>query len=55
MTTLDDVTKKEAEQSARQKAAVKLVRLAQEQVLSLTGPDGLLNELAEKWRSSTRR
>jgi hypothetical protein len=37
MTTLDDVTKKKAEQSAEQKAAVELVRLAQEQGPSLTG------------------
>lgn len=40
MTTLNDVAKKQAEQSAEQKAAVELVRLAQEQGLSLTGPDG---------------
>lgn len=45
MTTLNDVTKKKAEQSAEQKAAVELVRLAQEQGLSLTGPDGLLKQL----------
>ena len=39
MTTLDDVAKKkQAEQSAEQQAAVELVRLAQEQGLSLTGP-----------------
>jgi putative transposase len=48
MTTLDDVTKKkQAEQSAEQKAAVELVRLAQEQGLSLTGPDGLLKQLTK--------
>ena len=47
MTTLDDVTKKKAEQSAEQKAAVELVRLAQEQGLSLTGPDGLLKQLTK--------
>jgi len=47
MTTLDDVTKKQAEQSAEQQAAVELVRLAQEQGLSLTGPDGLLKQLAK--------
>ena len=47
MTTLNDVTKKKAEQSAEQKAAVELVRLAQEQGLSLTGPDGLLKQLAK--------
>ena len=44
MTTLDGVTmKKPAEQSAEQRAAAELVRLAQEQGLSLTGPDGLLS------------
>ena len=47
MTTLDDVTKKKAEPSAEQKAAVELVRLAQEQGLSLTGPDGLLKQLTK--------
>jgi transposase-like protein len=48
MTTLDDVTKKkQAEQSAEQQAAVELVRLAQEQGLSLTGPDGLLKQLTK--------
>jgi len=41
--TLDGVTTKEkaGEQSAEQRAAVELVRLAQELGLSLTGPDGL--------------
>ena len=48
MTTLDDVTKKKpAEQSAEQQAAAELVRLAQEQGLSLTGPDGLLKQLTK--------
>ncbi len=48
MTTLNDVTKKKAaEQSAEQQAAVELVRLAQEQVLSLTGPEGLLKQLTK--------
>src|SRR6195952_2186094 len=48
MTTLNDVAKKkQAEQSAEQKAAVELVRLAQEQGLSLTGPDGLLKQLTK--------
>src|SRR3954463_15163863 len=47
MTTLDDVTKKKAEQSAEQQAAVELVRLAKEQGLSLTGPDGLLKQLTK--------
>lgn len=44
MTTLEDVAKKAAEQSAEQQAAVEFVRLAQEQGLSLTGPDGLLKQ-----------
>jgi hypothetical protein len=48
MTTLDDVAKeKQVEQSAEQKAAVELVRLAQAQGLSLTGPDGLLKQLTK--------
>jgi transposase-like protein len=48
MTTLDGVTKKKAaEQSAEARAAVELVRLAQEQGLSLTGPDGLLKQLTK--------
>src|SRR3954471_23908877 len=48
MTTLDGVTKKKpAEQSAEQRAAAELVRLAQEQGLSLTGPDGLLKQLTK--------
>jgi transposase-like protein len=46
--TLDDVTKKNpAEQSAEQQAATELVRLAREQGLSLTGPDGLLKQLTK--------
>src|SRR6188472_3042625 len=47
MTTLNGVTKKKSEQSAEQQAAVELVRLAQEQGLSLTGPDGLLKQLTK--------
>lgn len=48
MTTLEDVVKKKAaEQSAEQQAAVELVGLAQEQGLSLTGPDGLLKQLTK--------
>ena len=48
MTTLDGVAKKtQAEPSAEQKAAAELVRLAQEQGLSLTGPDGLLRQLTK--------
>jgi putative transposase len=46
--TLDDVTKrKPAGQSAEQQAATELVRLAKEQGLSLTGPDGLLKQLTK--------
>ena len=46
--TLNDVAKKKAgEQSAEQQAAAELVRLAQEQGLSLTGPDGLLKQLTK--------
>ena len=48
MTTLDDVAKKkQVEQTADQQAAVELVRLAQEQGLALTGPDGLLKQLTK--------
>jgi putative transposase len=47
-TTLEDVAKKKpAEQSAEQQAALELVRLAKEQGLSLTGPDGLLKQLTK--------
>jgi transposase-like protein len=46
--TLDGVAKKKAgEQSAEQEAAAELVRLAREQGLSLTGPDGLLKQLTK--------
>jgi transposase-like protein len=46
--TLNDVAKKkEVEQSAEQQAAVELVRMAKEQGLSLTGPDGLLKQLTK--------
>ena len=48
MTTLDDVAKKkQADASAEAHAAAELVRLAQEQGLSLTGPDGLLKQLTK--------
>ena len=41
MTTLDDVAKnKQVEQSMEAQAAAELVRLANEQGLSLTGPTG---------------
>jgi transposase-like protein len=45
--TLPDVAgkKKQIEESAEQQAAAELVRLAKEQGLSLTGPDGLLKHL----------
>jgi transposase-like protein len=48
-TTLQDMAakKKAAEQSAEQQAAVELVRLAKEQGLSLTGPDGLLKQFTK--------
>jgi transposase-like protein len=46
--TLGDVTKKKAAQeSAEQLAARELVRQAQEQGLSLTGPDGLLKQFTK--------
>ena len=46
--TLNDVTKKkDVENSAEAQAAVELVRLAREQGLSLTGPDGLLKQLTK--------
>jgi putative transposase len=46
--TLNDVTKKkDAENSAEAQAAVELVRLAREQGLSLTGPDGLLKQFTK--------
>ena len=46
--TLDGVTKKKpAEQSAEQQAAAELVRMAKEQGLSLTGPEGLLKQLTK--------
>jgi putative transposase len=47
-TTLNGVAKKkDSEQSAEQQAAVELVRLAKEQGLSLTGPDGLLKQFTK--------
>jgi transposase-like protein len=47
--TLNDVTarKKRPEPSAEEQAAAELVRLAKEQGLSLTGPDGLLKQLTK--------
>src|ERR1051325_1790632 len=46
---LNVVTKKKepSEESAGQQAATELVRLAREQGLSLTGPDGLLKQLTK--------
>jgi transposase-like protein len=45
--TLPDVAgkKEQVKESAEQQAAAELVRLAKEQGLSLTGPDGLLRHL----------
>jgi len=49
MTTLNDMTaKKKSEPSAEEIAARELVRVAKEQGLSLTGPDGLLKQFT-KW------
>ena len=46
--TLDEMAKrKSTEVSAEQQAAAELVRLAKEQGLSLTGPDGLLKLLTK--------
>ena len=47
--TLDGVTTKKqpAEASAEAEAARELVRLAREQGLALTGPDGLLKQLTK--------
>src|ERR1700712_1116553 len=45
--TLDGVTKKKAETTAEQAAALELVRVAKEQGLSLIGPDGLLKQLTK--------
>ena len=48
MTTLDVVSaKKKPEPSAEETAAKDLVRLAREQGLSLTGPDGLLKQFTK--------
>jgi putative transposase len=46
-TTLVDVKSKKSEPSAEEAAAVELVRLAKEQGLSLTGPDGLLKQFTK--------
>ena len=46
--TLEDVTKKKpASRRPSEQAAAELVRLAQEQGLSLTGPDGLLKQFTK--------
>src|SRR3954471_4618624 len=45
--TLDDVTNNKDEPAAEAEAARELVRLAREQGLSLTGPDGLLKQLTK--------
>jgi transposase len=44
MTTLDAVARRKAEASAEELAAAELVRMAKEQGLSLTGPNGLLKQ-----------
>jgi len=46
-TTLSDMTKKKPDPSAEETAAKELVRLAKEQGLSLTGPDGLLKQFTK--------
>src|SRR3954447_7869068 len=47
MTTLDVVPKKKPEPSAEETAATELVRLAREQGMSLTGPEGLLKQFTK--------
>ncbi|MGW1744001.1 IS256 family transposase, partial [Nocardia sp. NPDC001965] len=47
MTTLDAVARKKTEASAEQLAAAELVRMAKEQGLSLTGPEGLLQQFTK--------
>ena len=47
MTTLDVVPKRKPEPSAEETAAKELVRLAREQGLSLTGPEGLLKQFTK--------
>ncbi len=47
MTTLDAVARKKAEASAEELAAAELVRIAKEQGLSLTGPNGLLKQFTK--------
>ena len=46
-TTLSNMTAKTKEPSAEEVAAKELVRLAREQGLSLTGPDGLLKQFTK--------
>lgn len=47
MTTLNGVAKKKTEPCAEELVARELVRLAKEQGLSLTGPDGLLEQFTK--------
>lgn len=47
MTRLDFVPRKKPEPSAEETAAKGLVRLAREQGLALTGPDGLLKQFTK--------
>ena len=56
MTTLEIVPKKnKPEPSAEELAAKELVRVAREQGLSLTGPDGLLKQFQERARDRPER
>jgi transposase-like protein len=45
--TLEDVTKKKREPTAKEKVAEEVVRRVRQQGLSLTGPDGLLGQLTK--------
>ena len=55
-TTLSDMTaKKQSEPSAEELTASELVRLAKEQGLSLTGPDGLLKQFTKNVLETTQR
>jgi len=46
-TTLDDVRKKRDEPSADPAATAELARLAQDQILSLPGPDGQFEQFTK--------
>ena len=51
-TTLSDMTKKKPDPSAEETAAKEPVRLASEQGLSLTGPDGLLKQVLTSFQDA---